>query len=1255
MSRKLKIAGAVLTIVIAVVAIVYFQARQIIISLVESASNNQVQVKIGGLYLDPFNRSLQMHNVNVIVRDKFSDSYKEATIENLLLNIESVWAFMTGGTLVIEKITTDHALFTLYNSEMEQAASKKFNFYTSLNQIKKNAIRFRIRDITLKDYSVTLLKHNGHSTSLKHIDFHAENLYLSADSIIKEDPLIEFSLPAQSITNETGLTLKFDTLYFSSKTNSAKAINVYFESPKGQGNTSIKVQSNALELKQLNFEALYTGNKLIVDTLYMGKTDLALNLTSKNADQMQSTPHNESGLPDIVIRKIILEELKADLQLSHDSIQNQIQIGHAKGDADNFIVNLDSARKISVAQFSLLVTNYQTSLKNKHTLISFDTVHIQRHKMNLLNFTLRTDDQKLPLLKTKRFELIDVDWYPMLFNTKLQAYEAIAINPAINTVIKPANTTNSNNTKNVIGKLQDFLNVEHLTLSNTNVNATIPDKNLTIALNGMKTSIKVRDFIGSKSLNDALQSITVLSFDRLSFRQPTATAYVFNFYLSNNKATTSEVVVVINEKLIAKINGLGVEEIIWDDQRKGFKVGELKWKLMNLAITKKDINKKDSNQTEPINLVVGEIGGGNTAISYTSSNLEFKTIANHILINQLSISDSIAWETIAVDGDFSQLITPQFELSLHDFIVNNKSITLNAVEASKHDEDSLKILIRQINIGASSKGLLDLTRYIEYVDLDGISASYSYRDSLKRMALGVNGNLKATHLDINKDSIHVGSINLKTELLQFIQEEKKMTSEVRQSDRRELGRNLGRRHDALASSKFRNNTGKNLMSGDSAQKAKYQDHFYKLRSDRGGIEIQATGIALKAGDSIFSAKALINSIRATDVFANTPNSEAELNSAEINNLNVNTDHFKDLSKIWTANNKTASISDLKGHLKVNGNQITLGGFAYDPLKASVTLGNFSFRPDGEVDGYLAESLYQTNYIDTRIGLISFNGFNPSQLFEDSIFNIAKIQINSPSLSIHRDKTKPFFSTQVKWLPTNSFQRLGVKFRVDTIQLNDGRIAYHEKSRVTGQKGTIYFDDIKGNVTNVRNVDLDQHDSLTMIATATMFDSAKVEFQFKESYSDSLGKFMLISHVSPFHTSVLNPTLIPLASVDFKSGFIDTLHMKAIGHEHVAVGSMKMKYRDLKVEFINENDTSRHTLKNQLMKFAANTFVIRTNNTKRVGKIYYERDRNRAIFQYWVKMIMSGMGSSVGAKTNKKEIKRYLKQLNQKKLPILEEG
>ena len=65
--------------------------------------------------------------------------------------------------------------------------------------------------------------------------------------------------------------------------------------------------------------------------------------------------------------------------------------------------------------------------------------------------------------------------------------------------------------------------------------------------------------------------------------------------------------------------------------------------------------------------------------------------------------------------------------------------------------------------------------------------------------------------------------------------------------------------------------------------------------------------------------------------------------------------------------------------------------------------------------------------------------------------------------------------------------------------------------------------------------------------------------------------------------------------------------------------------------------------NVLGSFFANTFIIKSNNPNnlifRKGDIFFERDKKRAIFNYWTKTFLSGVVSSIGAVNNKKKIKK----------------
>jgi hypothetical protein len=158
----------------------------------------------------------------------------------------------------------------------------------------------------------------------------------------------------------------------------------------------------------------------------------------------------------------------------------------------------------------------------------------------------------------------------------------------------------------------------------------------------------------------------------------------------------------------------------------------------------------------------------------------------------------------------------------------------------------------------------------------------------------------------------------------------------------------------------------------------------------------------------------------------------------------------------------------------------------------------------------------------------------------------------------------------------------------------------------------------------------------------------------ETYNDSLASFPITLKAKPFDLRILNPFLLPVMSVKVKSGFADSAQLKAIGREYLSLGEMRFFYHDLKVEFLKDGDEQKKTLLTSLLSFAANSFVIRNKNTKRIGTVYYERSRNRSFFNYLIRMIASGAASSVGAKRNKKYNRLYKKMIEELHLPEIED-
>lgn len=142
-------------------------------------------------------------------------------------------------------------------------------------------------------------------------------------------------------------------------------------------------------------------------------------------------------------------------------------------------------------------------------------------------------------------------------------------------------------------------------------------------------------------------------------------------------------------------------------------------------------------------------------------------------------------------------------------------------------------------------------------------------------------------------------------------------------------------------------------------------------------------------------------------------------------------------------------------------------------------------------------------------------------------------------------------------------------------------------------------------------------------------------------------------LKPGDLRVLNSALIPLASVKLISGDLDTLDMRAVGREYLSLGEMKMFYRNLKIQLLKNGVESKKTIFTRFVSFIANTFIIKANNKSRIGNVFYIRQRDRSAINYLIKISLSGMASSVGAKKNKKMIRKYKNELEKRKLPPID--
>ncbi|MEI8048727.1 MAG: hypothetical protein WCI92_15200 [Bacteroidota bacterium] len=165
------------------------------------------------------------------------------------------------------------------------------------------------------------------------------------------------------------------------------------------------------------------------------------------------------------------------------------------------------------------------------------------------------------------------------------------------------------------------------------------------------------------------------------------------------------------------------------------------------------------------------------------------------------------------------------------------------------------------------------------------------------------------------------------------------------------------------------------------------------------------------------------------------------------------------------------------------------------------------------------------------------------------------------------------------------------------------------------------------------------------------DATDLNVNYTQSYADRLSGFHLDVTGSSFDLTTLNPRLESFASVEAKSGFLDTLSMSVTGRKHSAYGEMDMYYHGLKVEYLVKGDTTHQTLKAETISFFANR-IVHKKHQKGISDVYAKRDPEKGFVNYWVKIFLGGVLTDTGVRTDSKQERRYKNSIKGENEPTI---
>jgi hypothetical protein len=284
--------------------------------------------------------------------------------------------------------------------------------------------------------------------------------------------------------------------------------------------------------------------------------------------------------------------------------------------------------------------------------------------------------------------------------------------------------------------------------------------------------------------------------------------------------------------------------------------------------------------------------------------------------------------------------------------------------------------------------------------------------------------------------------------------------------------------------------------------------------------------------------------------------------------------------------------------------------------------------------------YETNRIGITAPKIVIKGIDMEALMVSNKLRIGCLLIDQLNLEVFRDKNPPIPDHLHIDLPQIALKNTTLNIKIDSTYLVNSYIWYRELSELTQKEGEVFFSEVNAEFYNITNDSLSykQNPHAKVSVSSKLMGKASLNVDFTFNLLSDNGDHWIKGNLGQFELTDLNSAFVPLKAISIRSGHIDKLEFDIRLNDYVADGKLTFLYADLKIDKLNKDDLKHVDLNNFIQTLIANTFLVQTSNPSgngdpRMGVVHYRREKNKSIFNFWLKSILEGIKSTV---SNSKE-------------------
>jgi len=1239
--------------------LIAFKIKDIAKYAVYKESDGMYSFDASSIDVSIWKKTIVLKNCRLVCNDTASTvTNYSADIPEVYFRLQSVGKLLFDKQVAIDSMAVVKPHIDIRSHKMDAKEDRPISFHASqiIDVLHRMVASLQIRSFKIKDASLSYL------TSKTSVPFQSDHINFYISNFSKKDKEKKYLFSSDDIdmyiTDQhwklpDGIhEVAFKKLHFSGKNQYFELDSCLLKTKATPEHAGIEITTDKLFFNSKNLQNVYQDNALEIDTLNCIHPVLSMETSQKKG---HDTTRNISNALQRLFARVNFKYLSiVDGQVLQNGIGNtNPTYGTRKANIQvyNFDYNVSRKEPLTTDSVKLRLSEIAFVSKDSMQRLNINDFYFNKNELLMYQASYSPTEKnkngkglkfKTPALRIENISIADL-LSEKLKGTKAQLYAPhfTMFDKTPATKQNPGRPNSMDNFYKVLHGLHEMIDVDTFQVINGELRYDITRNSTHSTMKNLNATILLQKLFDSDSLVDIKRSLPELTVGEIDLSSPkmklNAKQYRFKGTHRHNWAKSFDLHLKNNTSI--KGYDLYWEIFDWDllanQHIISFEYLKANKLIVDNESTVAAVRKNTIHKKLPV-MMIHRLDVDTLLVEKKIKNGgDIKLTGRNICLDDIASKDNyLVWGNMVADFNNIHLANTNMNLQIDKFSINNEyQNEMNGVSFMTSKEGhSTSVNIPQVIIKTQIH-----SSNIKEADINGIVINNAKAiihtrntdfDNETKKDFKMPFNLNATKLVVNNVSI-------------------KYTAE-KISDTTTADLKLDMNVKDLKTSK----EGEDKISYELAVVTIKEAQLKKGLLD---VKVPLAALLTKKGQGKVSNDGTLQF--ATGLQLKWENASVKTNKGDSVALALNklsgsyTDedfvsHPQEKQSLQTLLNK-AVISNGSVLYKGKKSTLSVDAISWNESADKLRVRNFSMVPNISRDSAFKDGNWQADYLTVNGKELSVEGVHLKRTKGDSSIAIRNITVDSLLLATARDKRLPFKHGVEKPMPTVLIQKIPLRVDVDTILLKNSHVEVHEISKVTNQEGVIPIDNINAIITNFSNYN-NSNDSLTIYASADIFGGTIRRFHYKEAYGDSLSTFSVIVALSPLRLPGLTAAVMPLAGVKVNDGNSDTLFTSWVGNKYAAVGDMNFHYDKLKIELLDPKNFAHHGLKIRIENMLASALIKKSNNKN--SKTFFVRDREKFVFNYWVKTCLNGLLTSVGMKKNKKYLKEYHSNKEKYSLP-----